>query len=296
MNKPFLAIITPTYNRAKSLNILYESLKSQTCQDFIWYIVDDGSKDDTKKNIEKFTNVNFKYFYKPNGGKHTAINHIRKHVYSLTVFIVDSDDYLEKNAVSTIKNNWLKYQDPSIISHWYLQQDIKTGKVVGKSFKENAFKANYKDIILNPKMGDKKVVYDSTLFKCYEFPEFPEEYFLAESTFHIDASNMGNSYFFNETIYFSEYKNDGLTKQGKKLQLENPLGGIENSIQFINSPIKLKVKLKKVILFNVYSMLSNGKYTKNLKKISIKSASIAIVLYPISYLIRIRWKRAYLND
>lgn len=296
MNKPFLAIITPTYNRAKSLNILYKSLKAQTCQDFIWYVVDDGSNDNTHEIIEKFMDINFKYFHKPNGGKHTAINYIRKYVNSSAVFIVDSDDYLEINAVSTIKDNWLKYQDFSIISHWYLQQDINTGKVVGKSFKKNAFKANYKDVILKPKMGDKKVVYDSTLFKSYEFPEFPDEYFLAESTFHIDASNLGDSYFFNTPLYFSEYKKDGLTKQGKKLQLENPLGGLENSIQFINSTIKLKVKVKKVILFNVYSILSHGRYTKKLKTISIEWATIAIVLYPISYLIKIRWKRDYLND
>ena len=43
----FITIITPTYNRATNLRSLYRSLLSQTNNNFIWLIVDDGSTDDT---------------------------------------------------------------------------------------------------------------------------------------------------------------------------------------------------------------------------------------------------------
>ncbi|MEG0952141.1 MAG: glycosyltransferase, partial [Niameybacter sp.] len=46
--KPMLTVFTPTYNRAHLLGQSYESLKRQTCKDFIWLIIDDGSSDDTK--------------------------------------------------------------------------------------------------------------------------------------------------------------------------------------------------------------------------------------------------------
>ena len=49
-----ITIFTPTYNRANLLTRLYQSLKMQTCREFQWLIVDDGSTDDTKNMVEKF--------------------------------------------------------------------------------------------------------------------------------------------------------------------------------------------------------------------------------------------------
>lgn len=67
------AVVTPTYNREKSLQRLYLSIVTQKfCyQEFSWIVVDDGSTDDTKKLIDSFIlNSPFEiiYLYKPNGG------------------------------------------------------------------------------------------------------------------------------------------------------------------------------------------------------------------------------------
>ena len=43
MSKKTLTVFTPAYNRAYSLPLGYESLCRQTCDDFQWLIVDDGS-------------------------------------------------------------------------------------------------------------------------------------------------------------------------------------------------------------------------------------------------------------
>lgn len=48
----FITILTPTYNRKETLGRLYKSIKNQTCKDFVWMIVDDGSSDNTKEYIE----------------------------------------------------------------------------------------------------------------------------------------------------------------------------------------------------------------------------------------------------
>lgn len=50
--KKTLTIFTPAYNRAPTLSRTYESLLRQTCNDFEWLIVDDGSKDSTKSLVE----------------------------------------------------------------------------------------------------------------------------------------------------------------------------------------------------------------------------------------------------
>lgn len=42
-----LTIFTPAYNRGYIINQCFESLCRQTCKDFIWLVVDDGSTDNT---------------------------------------------------------------------------------------------------------------------------------------------------------------------------------------------------------------------------------------------------------
>ena len=56
MTKP-ITVFTPTYNRAKLLSKLYDSLKAQTSFDFEWLIVDDGSTDNTLEELKKLAKM-----------------------------------------------------------------------------------------------------------------------------------------------------------------------------------------------------------------------------------------------
>ena len=47
--KPLLTVFTPAYNRKHTINRTYESLLRQTCKDFQWLIIDDGSSDGTRE-------------------------------------------------------------------------------------------------------------------------------------------------------------------------------------------------------------------------------------------------------
>ena len=49
-----LTVFTPAYNRAHTLPRTYESLKAQGCKDFLWLIVDDGSKDETAQLVKQW--------------------------------------------------------------------------------------------------------------------------------------------------------------------------------------------------------------------------------------------------
>lgn len=68
---PVLTIFTPAYNRAYSIIDTYKSLCRQTCKDFIWLVVDDGSTDNTVDVIKEFQNKDngfeIRYIYKENG-------------------------------------------------------------------------------------------------------------------------------------------------------------------------------------------------------------------------------------
>ena len=49
-----LTVFTPAYNRAYSIHLCYESLCRQSCKDFVWLVVDDGSTDGTVALIKKW--------------------------------------------------------------------------------------------------------------------------------------------------------------------------------------------------------------------------------------------------
>ena len=61
-----ISVLTATYNREKLLLKLFESLKKnyETYKDFEWIIMDDGSSDNTEKEVKKWIKeVNFKIDY-----------------------------------------------------------------------------------------------------------------------------------------------------------------------------------------------------------------------------------------
>src|SRR6476619_6982250 len=70
-------VFTPTYNRARTLDRVYTSLKNQTFRDFEWIIVDDGSSDETSNLVQAWqqeAGFPVRYVYQPNLGKHVAFN------------------------------------------------------------------------------------------------------------------------------------------------------------------------------------------------------------------------------
>ena len=111
-----LTILTPTYNRAEELKRLGGSLLAQTSKDFEWLVIDDGSSDETAAVVNDFSSqASFpvRYVKKDNGGKHTAINLGVSMISSGLTFIVDSDDWLTEDAVSTILGAYrLLYRRP----------------------------------------------------------------------------------------------------------------------------------------------------------------------------------------
>lgn len=59
-----LTIFTPTYNRAYILSQCYESLCNQSCKEFVWLLIDDGSTDNTFELVQSWkaeNNIEIRY-------------------------------------------------------------------------------------------------------------------------------------------------------------------------------------------------------------------------------------------
>lgn len=97
MQEELISIIIPTYNRSDILaNISALSVISQSYKNWELLIVDDGSKDDTRKVCEELIakDKRIKYFYKENGGQGSARNLGLNNSSGEYVVLLDSDDYL----------------------------------------------------------------------------------------------------------------------------------------------------------------------------------------------------------
>lgn len=216
----WITILTPTYNRAYTLPRLYKSLCRQSCKDFMWLIVDDGSVDDTKDVVSSFkADFPLHYIYKENGGKHTALNTGMKYITTDYTFIVDSDDYLRDNAIESA-NRWI--DDISGISGFAGVAGV-TGIAGLKCDEENKvigqFPKNYKYIdCLNSErkqhklLGDKAEIYKTELLKTHPFPVYDDERFMPESIIWNQFSLEGYKVrWYKECIKVCEYLSDGLT-------------------------------------------------------------------------------------
>lgn len=101
-----ITVFTPSCNRAYTLPRLFGSLQRQTCSDFEWVIVDDGSTDGTAELCEDFAKearFPLRYVRQDNSGKHVAINRGAIEASGEWFFIVDSDDYLPPDLIEINK-------------------------------------------------------------------------------------------------------------------------------------------------------------------------------------------------
>ena len=108
--KPFISILTATYNRAEYLKRTYLSIlaNSKFGEKIEWLIMDDGSTDNTREVVSKMVgneNLSINYYYQKNMGKMAAINHLTRIATGEYMMDLDSDDMLSENAIEIIKGN-----------------------------------------------------------------------------------------------------------------------------------------------------------------------------------------------
>ena len=262
-----ITLLTPTYNREKTLTIAYKSLLEQTIKDFEWVIIDDGSKDNTKSLIDKFISekkISIRYYYKKNGGKHTALNLGTKKAKGDLILILDSDDYLSKDAIELINEYWKKYSaNPKICGMTFLRK-LKNPFYKEKMFDEcvsNMIDFKYNDGIL----ADMCEVMRKEVLLKYPYPTFENERFLSEVIVTGEIAKKYDTAYIPIEIYHTEYLEDGLSKNWFNLVVNNPNGARANNLLFMSKEFKLKIRIKNCIMFDIFSILAHKSVIKENK-------------------------------
>src|SRR5574344_2022066 len=96
-----VSVIVPVYNVEKYLPKCLDSLVNQTLQDIEIIVVNDGTKDNSQKIIDKYAKKykNIKSYIKENGGLSDARNYGVAKANGEYISFIDSDDYIDKKML-----------------------------------------------------------------------------------------------------------------------------------------------------------------------------------------------------
>lgn len=293
-----VTIVTPTYNRAELLPRVYESLVTQTEQTFQWLIIDDGSTDETETviaDLQKKHTAPFKITYqkKSNGGKHSALNHSHSFIESDYVVVLDSDDYMQKNGVQHIMEAYNKVNATDRIGWIAFLRGISDDSSRDSLYKKNGEVTNYIQYMNEGRKGEACDVYLTEVFRAFPYPEIVGEKFVSESYLNIQAAVYGNYNMItlNQVIQIAEYLDEGLTSQGRRLQLKSPKGHAELWRHVAKPPFTLKLRLKGTWLYIAYSFFAKEK-TSTIVNNSLGKA-FTFFNIPFGYAIYHVWKKQY---
>ena len=293
---PYLTILTPTYNRGHLLRKCFKSLKIQTNKDFQWLIVDDGSSDNTENIIKEFQNeaswMNIKYLKKANGGKHTALNYSHPYIEGDYVLMLDSDDILTDDAVESAYEGWKQFQNNEIVG---MVTYLKGSSVDSP----NAYVKDEKilvDIMGYPRIclrgNDCCEIIKTELMKKYPFPEFENEKFISEGALWNRVAKTHKCVYINKVIYLCEYLDNGLTKSGKRLRIQNPHGGMFTSNLRMDKQNLKKERIKSGLLYVCYGFFAGLSVSQIVKKDNSHIFLKTVCLIP-GYFLYIYWKKKY---
>lgn len=222
-----LTIFTPAYNRAYTLHLGYEALLRQTCQDFEWLIIDDGSTDNTRELVESWIAENkipIRYHYQENQGMHGAHNTAYKLITTELNTCIDSDDYMPDDAVEKIVNFWKKYGSEKVAGIVGLDADFN-GKLIGTRFDDNNLLIRLSRFYNQGGKGDKKLVYRTDIIAQYpEYPIFKGEKYVSLGYKYELIEQDYPVLSLNEVLVNVEYRPDGSSMNMFRQYIKNPQG------------------------------------------------------------------------
>lgn len=296
MRKELLTIITPVYNRADLMPRLYRSLKGQENKNFLWLIVDDGSSDEIEEVVQKFTETtdfSIEFYRKENGGKHTALNLAFDNLDTQLAIVVDSDDMLTPKATDIIEYTWLNRTVSDVAGCVFLRGYDENNCIGHSELEDGVY--HMVDVMFSHRIdGDKAEMFRCDILKKYRFPEFENERFMGESYIWSQIYLNYQMVYCNKIIYLCEYLEGGLTKQGRKLRLESPLGGMEYAKISFNSQFPLKERIKKAWLYICYGRFAKLKFPEIIRRSG--HGMLILLNYIPGVILYLYWKNKYYNN
>lgn len=290
-----IIVLTATYNHPNQLKMLYNSLVEQNNKAFTWLIVDDGSEETTKRQVDLIINeqkVKTIYIRKANGGKASAVNtgldYIVQHDYDFVVF-VDDDEKMLPNFIDIIYQYIAKYEKSNCGVIHFNRLDEKGNVISNPVFTED-------HIMTCQERKRKKYIQDG--YTGYfvkrlgdlRFPHFEGEKYVGPSVLFMMLCNRGyDMVWAYVAIGQTEYLENGITRQGRRLRVKNPKGMYIYCLLLQHKDSGLFLKLVYSIYGYAYLSYGGIKESSVKERIKINSKLIPIAK-PLGLLLAEKWK------
>ncbi|EPC8421007.1 MULTISPECIES: glycosyltransferase family 2 protein [Bacillus cereus group] len=281
-----LTIFTPTYNRAYCLQGCYESLKQQTCKDFIWLIIDDGSDDYTKELVQSWISedcISIRYYWQVNQGMHGAHNAAYEMIDTELNVCIDSDDSMPSDAVEKIISFWDENGSDQVSG--IIALDLyKDGTVIGSKLPLNLNRSTLFNLYNKHGVtGDKKLVYRTELTRKYPYPVFKNEKYVGLAYKYYMLDQKYEMLLMNEALCYVEYMLDGSSMNMLSQYCKNPKGFAFYRKELMKLPFANRLfKYRQAVHYVSSSIIAkNKKFIKEspCKVLTLCAVPFGIILY-----------------
>ena len=173
-----ISVIVPVYNAEKFIDKCIESVINQTYKEIELILVNDGSKDNSLKILQKYEKQYpkmIKVFNQTNKGVGAARNLGIKHVTGKYIFFLDSDDWIESDYLFKLHND---IEKNDIVISGFKSYDINGSLLFVENVQNNPW-TKFKYCSIGGKMFLSRLILENDiLFRKFKICE--DAYFLFE--------------------------------------------------------------------------------------------------------------------
>jgi len=212
------SILIPVYNVEQYLHECFESIYNQTFNDFEVIIVDDGSTDNSGSVCDEYSKRDnrFKVIHNDNHGLIYSRRCALAHAIGEYIIFLDSDDYIDTNALSVIKKTFDQNNCDCVI---YGLRQILNGSVIYTNTEEQDVTINDKQALFEKyfltdrynniwRKAVRRTVFDGRDYSAYYHLQMSED--LLQSVEIIQNSKSVS--FISDILYNYRVNKDSLTQ------------------------------------------------------------------------------------
>lgn len=197
------SIIVPVYKVEKYISNCIESILTQSYKNFELILINDGSPDKCGEICDKYADKDkrIKVIHKKNGGVSSARNIGIQNANGEYIWFVDSDDWIEENALLILFEK-IKYNNPDLII--FNSKMIKKNNVIINKFNVD----NYELINMNTNEFFNKYYFKYNIgFELWN-KLYKKDIITENNIYFSDEETIGEDLLFN--LYYYEHINNYL--------------------------------------------------------------------------------------
>lgn len=277
-------VFTPTFNRARTLPRVYESLRAQTFRDFEWLIVDDGSTDETPSLVRRWVeeaDFPIRYVWQENHGKPSAFNVGVAEAKGTLFLPLDSDDACIPRALERLLKHWnsIPAESQDLYSGVTVLCMKPDGEISGDRFREPVIDVCYPDLVAHRSgRGERWGFHRTDVLRQYPFPIFPGEKFVAEGVVWNRIARDYRLRLVDDPLRIY-YPTPGLTSSLRRIRMQSPLSATLYYSEYLQLPIRGRERVKSIMNFLRYSIHAGSIHIGALDQVV--DRMVAVLLLPV---------------